>query len=313
VKTINKFLLYVHPDFTDVDAIDHIAVLASKTQTVVEVLHVIEDYPQGLQEWWNVSHPIRLYEALVAKRQHRIDHVVDRIKAAGVRHVKAKLRWGSDLYEVIREVTENNHELIITTSRPSRGVFKEVQDCFYAGLCRQCPCSVWVIKNQSQLPAQHILVALEIKNITLQSDSLNTKILRTAGWFAAAYGSDLHIAYTLSPSEIKHAAARCASIDRDSYAKELRSEIQQTCNSVLEESDLFLAAEHIHLLKRSSKTLIRQLVQQQSMSLILMGARTRNRLAELLKGNIVEKIVDDVDCAVLIVKPDKFISQLSHG
>ncbi len=271
---------------------------------------MIEDYPQDLHEWWNVRHPIRLYEAIVTKRQERMDGVVDRIKAAGIKHVEAKLRWGSELYEVIREVAEDNYELVIMTVRPRRGVVRGVQDCLCTGLCCQCPSSVLVMKNHSKLPLKRILVALEVENGTVRSDSLNTKILRTAGWVAAAYGSKLHVMYTLSPSEIKGAEARRASVDWDSYVEELRSEIQQICNSVLGESGQSLTAEHIHLLRGSSRAVIPQFVQQQSMSLVLMGTRVRNGRTGLLKGNTAEKIMDEVDCGVLIVKPDKFISPL---
>ncbi len=35
MKAINKILLNVHLDFTDVDAIDHIVALASKTQPAI--------------------------------------------------------------------------------------------------------------------------------------------------------------------------------------------------------------------------------------------------------------------------------------
>ncbi len=310
MKAINKILLNVHPDFTDVAAINYIAAIASKTQPEIEVLHVIEDYPEDLREWWNVCHPIRLYEAIVTKRQECMDGVVDRIKAAGVEHVETKLRWGSALQEVTREVAENNYELVMTTARPRRWAFKGARDCLCTGLCRQCPSLVWVTKNHSRLPAQRILVALEVENGTVRSDSLNTKILRTAGWVAAAYGSEVHVVHTLSPSELKGAEVRRASVDWGGYVQELRNQIQQTCNSVLNESGQSLAAEHIHLMRGSPRAIIPQLVQQQSMSLILMGTRARKGLVGLLEGKTAEKIMDKMYCDVLIVKPDGFISPL---
>ncbi|MEN8129903.1 MAG: hypothetical protein ABFS45_06850, partial [Pseudomonadota bacterium] len=102
---MKKILMNVHPNYIDQDAVEHIADFTSKTQSAIEVLHVIEDYPQDLHEWWNVRYPVRLYEEIVNKRQEFMDSIVERIKRAGVQNVTTKLRWGSELQEITREGT----------------------------------------------------------------------------------------------------------------------------------------------------------------------------------------------------------------
>lgn len=77
---MKKILMNVHPDFSDIEAVKRIADFASKTQSSIEILHVIEDYPQGLQEWWNVRYPVKLYEEIVNKRQELVYSVVERFK-----------------------------------------------------------------------------------------------------------------------------------------------------------------------------------------------------------------------------------------
>ena len=57
MNDFNQILLDVHPEFTDLEAVDRAAALASKTKADVKVVHVVEDYPEDMSEWWNVRNP----------------------------------------------------------------------------------------------------------------------------------------------------------------------------------------------------------------------------------------------------------------
>jgi hypothetical protein len=180
---MNKILINVHPEFSDLETVKQVASFTSKAQSAIEILHVIEDYPQDVQEWWNVRYPVRVYEEILNKRQEFVDSIVQRVKTAGVTNVTSKLRWGSELHEVGREVIENKYELVVTTAHPEGTLLKRAKGCScIKGLCRHCPSLIWVMRNPLRLPTRRILVALKGENGTVFTDGFNAKILRTAGW-----------------------------------------------------------------------------------------------------------------------------------
>jgi universal stress protein E len=311
MKPINKILLSVHPDFIDLGAVDRIAELASKTQSAIEVLHVIEDYPEDPHELWNVVHPIRLYEKIVNSRQEIVDSIVNRIKEAGVRHVESKLRWGSELDEVTREAAENTYELVLTATRRQRGAVRRARGGSWAyGLCRQCPSMVWVTKNRPRSSSRRTLAALGEENGAVLTDNLNAKILRTAHWIAQASESELHVVHVCSLSQIEGAKRRRNTADLTGYLDQLRSEISETCNGVLGESGHALTRERVHVVIGEPGVAIPQLEQERPMELIVMGTHARTGLARLRKGNTAEQVMEEVDCDVLTVKPDDFVSPL---
>jgi nucleotide-binding universal stress UspA family protein len=308
---MNKILLDVHPDFIDLDAVEHTADVASKTQSAIEVLHVIEDYPQDLHEWWNVRYPLRLYEEIVNQRQEFMDSIVARIKRAGVQNVTKKLRWGLELREVTREVEENNYKLVVTMARPDGTLLKRARGCACVReLCRNCPSLIWVTRNSHRLPTRRILVALSGENGVVRADSFNEKILRTASWIAEADKSKLHVVHALSEPEIKVVGARRSTVDVGELLNELRSEISQTCNRLLGESGSFLTEDRIHIQIGSVGVVVPQLVHQEPMDLIVIGTKSRAGLQGLLKGNSAERIMDQVGCSMLTIKPDDFVSPL---
>jgi universal stress protein E len=311
MKPINKILLNVHPDGIDVGAVDRIAELARKTQFAIEVLHVIEDYPEDLHEWWNVAYPIRLYDEVVNSREEFIDTIVNRIKEAGVAHVESKLRWGSELDEVTREVAENNYELVVTATRHQRGASRRLMGCACVfGLCRQCPSMIWMTKSRPRLSTQRILAVLRGENSAVLSVNLNAKILRTADWITQASGSELHVVHVCTLSELVGHNRWHKTADLSGHVDELRSEINQTCNRVLGESGHVLTRQQVHLVIGEPGVVIPQLEEELPMDLIIMGTHARSGLARLLHGNAAEQVMDKVDCEVLTVKPDDFVSPL---
>jgi universal stress protein E len=311
MKPINRILLSVHPDFIELGAVDRIAELASKTQSAIEVLHVIEDYPEDPHELWNVVHPIRLYEKIVNSRQEIVDSIVNRIKEAGVTHVESRLRWGSELDEVTREVAENTYELVVTATRLQRGAVRTVLGCACVfGLCRQCPSMVWVTKNRPRLSTQRTLAVLRGENGAVLTDNLNAKILRTADWITQASGSELHVVHVCTLSELVGQNGWRRTADLSGHVDELRNEINQTCNGVLGESGHALTREQVHLVLGEPGVVVPQLEREMPMDLIIMGTHARSGLARLLHGNAAEQVMDKVDCEVLTVKPDDFVSPL---
>jgi nucleotide-binding universal stress UspA family protein len=166
------------------------------------------------------------------------------------------------------------------------------------------------MRNQLRLPTRRILVALSGDNGVVRADSFNAKILRTARWIAEADENELHVVHALSEPKAKAVEAQRFTVDEGEFLDELRSEISQTCNGLLGRNDQYLSGDRIHLLIGSPGVVIPQLLRQKPMDLILMGTKARTGLAGLLKGNLAEGIMGQVDCSMLTIKPDDFVSPL---
>jgi nucleotide-binding universal stress UspA family protein len=62
------------------------------------------------------------------------------------------------------------------------------------------------------------------------------------------------------------------------------------------------------MLKGEAGALIPELAEKMEVDLIVMGTVGRGGIAGLLIGNTAEEILQQVDCSVLAVKPDGFVS-----
>ena len=72
-------------------------------------------------------------------------------------------------------------------------------------------------------------------------------------------------------------------------------------------------SDSVHLLHDESGPgpAISELAKKEQIDLVVMGTIARSGLAGALLGNTAEKVLDRLECSVLAVKPDGFVSPVS--
>jgi nucleotide-binding universal stress UspA family protein len=308
----DTILLNVHPEITGLNTVDSGAELASKTHAVVKVMHVVEDYPQDMSEWWNVCYPKRLHNQIVRDRQAFLDSVVARVKEAGVERVESVLGWGREFLEITREVLRHHHKLVVTTFR-RQGLRARMGCTCTTGLCRYTPCTVWMMQNRFKKPFKRLVVTLEGEGGEIRcEEGLNAKILKTAAAMAEHRNSELHVVHVLPRYGGKGLNGKLPHTDLAEYVDELRHEIEAGCNALFGDNGLSLTKNRLHLLVGSPAAVLPAFVQKKGIDLIVMGTHARMGLPGLLVGNTAEKVMAQLDCEVLVVKSDDFVSAVDR-
>jgi len=310
MKQLQKILLCVHPEFADLDIVDRAANLARKTGARIRVAHVISDYPQDTREWWNVRNPEKLHKKIVAERQGFLDGIAQRIRDKGVAEVDTHLCWGREFLEITHEVLRSRYDLVILAGRRRKKMAKMVFECPTMELLRHCPCALWVARGRIAPRFKRIAAALAKEGCRVECDGLNAKILETAAFMAKAEGSRLHIVHALPVYGGKGLKGDRLRPDLAQFLDELRIEIMQTCNRMLKEwgIGITLREKDIHLLLGRPAAAIAEFVQREGIDLLVMGTVARSGVPGLLVGNTAEKVMDLMDCGVLTVKPNDFVS-----
>ncbi len=310
----DQILLDVQPGFTDFDAVDRAAELARETNASVKVLHVIEDYPEDMSEWWNVRNPLRLHERIVRDRQDFVEGIADRVKAAGVEQVEAVLRWGRNFLELTREVLRNHQGLVVTSARHRGLLAGRRRRCpCVTGLCRYTPSTVWVTRpGRAVGRAKSVVASLAGAHGKVRCEGLNANILETAANMAIAEGGELHVVHALSLRGNMRGAGLRLTPDSEKHLRKVRGEVLEGCNTALGDMGLSLAEERIHLPVGSATRAVPAFIRKHGADLIVMGTHARDGIRGLLVGNTAEKVMTRVDCGVVVVKSDDFVSLVAQ-
>lgn len=314
LKHFKKIIICVHPEFTDLEIVDRAARMAKNTGAAVKVKHVIGDYPEDMKEWWNVRDPQRLHSKIVEERQRFVDGIVERVKEIGVTQVDSELGWGQESVELIRDVIKNGHELAVITSRHKGKIAKMLFECPSMDLLRYCPCSLLVTHAHHKITRHYrrVVAALNSESGVVKCEGLNAKVLQTAASVADAEGSELHVVHALPVYGGHGLEEGNLHADLVEHLETMRHDIKNNLNTtILESTGLELTDERIHLLAGAPLTVIPDFLHEQGIDLLVMGTLARTGIPGLIVGNIAEKMLDLVECAALVVKPDEFVSMIT--
>ncbi len=279
--------------------------LAKENRARLTLVDIIEKFPHAITTLpKGISHTE--LEAMVTTQQHELsERLIAPIRDEGV-DVNAKVLVGQPFIEIIREVVCSKHDLVIKSApakmKGKASLFRSTD----MQLMRACPCPVWLIKPSHRKKYARILAAVDPDPIDEEKNRLNKLIMDLATSLAEMERSELHVVHTwvlYSEAILKLLIGNVSKLERDT-----RKTHRQWLRALLDKYDLEKLKPHVHLLEGKAKDLVPELARKKDVELIILGTVARSGLPELLIGNTAENVLRQVDCSVLTVKPEGFIT-----
>ncbi|MGB2909072.1 MAG: universal stress protein [Anaerolineales bacterium] len=269
--------------------------------------------PQNFQERIPVTieeFPLDVQEYIIQKEKHDLEQIVASIQQAGVQ-VSSKVLSGSPFLEIIREVLRGGYDLVMITAEGRRGLKEALFGSTTMHLMRQCPCPVWVMKPDQPKHYSHILAAVDPTPFYEQRNALNIQVLDLATSLAHRERCELLIIHTYTSTLESYVRSGRISVPKsklDAWARELRDTRRRSLGELLQLYDLENLKHQVYMLKGEAGILIPALAAARDVELIVMGTLSRSGVAGFFIGNTAEKVLRQVDCSVLTVKPEGFIT-----
>ena len=292
--------------------LDRAVNLATKNQARLTIIDVIEEIPQDYQMLIAALHPHEIMELAVKKQKEHLDQYIAPLLEAGLR-VNAKVLVGKEFIEIILEVLRNNHDLVIKIARGKGGVRDILFGSTAMHLMRKCPCPVLVMKPGRSRRYYRILAALDVTPAKAKVNTLNTKIMDLATSLAHLDQSELHIihAWNIPYERLLRERVDTSPGEIEKWENETRKLPKRYLDDLLKKYTLEKVKHQVHLLKGKASWLIPELAKKRRIDLIVMGTLCRTGIPGFFIGNTAEKILHRVDCSVLTVKPEGFISPVT--
>ena len=209
---------------------------------------------------------------------------------------------------VIQKVIKDGHDLVIKEESLESGV-----DQLAMRLVRKCPCPVWVMKSGAKT-FNHVLAAVDISADHPESQSLNKKIVELAHSLAQREHGKAHYlhAWRLEYEEmLQSPRMKVSALEIQEMKDELRNERRQQLTQFLERNAIGYDQKQVYLIEGESSEVIRRVIAEQHVDVVVMGSVARTGIPGLLIGNKAEKLLSTINCTVLTVKPDGFVSPVT--
>lgn len=239
----------------------------------------------------------------------RLSEIAAPIKSEGIATSELVLQ-GIPFMEVVRKVLRDGHDLVIKGAAGAvegRSLLFGSTDLH---LIRKCPCPVWVMKKGRRRSYARVLAAVDPEPADEQRTALNRLILELARSLAKADGSELHVVNVwqlVGEDALRNSGfGRISGTDLEMLVAHKCEQAERRLNDLLARTPEVGETRRVHLLKGAAREVIPQLAKKKRVDLIVMGTVGRTGISGLIIGNTAEAILNQVDCAVLAVKPPGF-------
>ncbi|MDJ0950901.1 MAG: universal stress protein [Alphaproteobacteria bacterium] len=298
----------------DEAALRRASALAERNQARLTVVEVVEKLPRDLLALLVQTAETErdLQERFIREREAHLERLIASIRKKGIDVGCAVLR-GTPFLEVIRAVLHDKHDLVVAAADSWRGLRAITFGSTSMHLMRKCPCPVWVMKPRAGARFRRILAAVDPGLSPVAADATNLKIMQLASSLARTEQCDLDIlsVWDFVGPDLDSIRSELSLEIREQLVDRTRSAREEALERLVKQVDLNGVRNQVLLVRGDPAQAIPQAVQEKNVDLIVMGTVSRTGIAGFFIGNTAEEVLRQVDCSVLTVKPDGFVTPVT--
>jgi universal stress protein E len=248
-----------------------------------------------------------------------LQDLVNQAKTRGV-EAQSKLVLGKGWLEIIRQVLRGKHDLVVVGTRDLTGFRRMLFGNTAMKLLRRCPCPILVTKTltfasgvlgaslhrspDTGVSPLNILVATDLKPSS--QDALRLGIA-----LAQQMNAHLHILHVVEYKLDEVCNIGLPDAKQDDYRRKVRAQAQEVLRVQLEKTNYKSLGANIEVHLSGDVGLpdvaIQHFIQTYHIHLLVMGTIGRGGIRGIMIGNTAERLLPEVHCSVLAVKPPDFV------
>lgn len=318
--SFKNILVFYNNGFSDI--LPEVMKLMNHNQANLKIIDVFDDLDQYIGLMPPSSSIDELKKIIVSERREEImGHLKSMVKPDGD-GIDIVIKFGNPAIEVIKEVMTFGHDIVIKAASGPQSFKDRLFGGVAVRLLRKCPCPVFILKPSPAISFKNILVPID-PDINVDSplvteeseEPISRKIMDLSLYMAQMEESTLHILHCwFLPGEtlLSSARSRIAPEELNRMAVLAEKIHLQKMNTLLSPYDLSKTSHSLIIEKGDPGKKIIEYANKNQIDLIIMGTVGRSGLSGLFIGNTAERVIEEVNCSVLTVKPSQFSSPVKQ-
>lgn len=193
-------------------------------------------------------------------------------------------------------------ELIVLMERPgaNRGFGKTTKK-----LLTDCPLPLWLVRSSNQGKPRRILAAVDAGTEDPSIQALNDRIVGFALQWASRLESPVlvHSTWGVFGQHLMGGMVREPQPEIEAELADEQRLHKDSIERLLQRHDHAGVEVQVDLTKGDAEAAIPKVIERYGVDLVVMGNNARSGLARWLVGNTAERILEQVSCSVLAVRP----------
>jgi nucleotide-binding universal stress UspA family protein len=294
----------------DEPTLQRAATLAKDNCAKLTIVYPAKSLPGGQQKMTMANKPIDIGKLVLQEYKSRLENSAKTARSLGVRPA-TKVLVGDPALEIVRDVIEQQRDLVIMTAEGKGGLKQRLFGSTSTHLMRKCPVPLFVMKPSRRKRFHQILAAIDPEVTGDARDTLNALILELGLSLSAREDANLHVvhAWTLFGESLMRGRGGMYAAEVDRAVRQEAEKRHRVVQSLLAKHSV--TGCQLHLPKGDAAEAIPRLVGKLAVDVLVMGTVCRTGIPSFIIGNTAERVLDTVDCSVLVVKPEGFVSPMA--
>lgn len=312
MRTIRRILVAIKdPKGKVLPAVDKAAQLARAFGAEIELFHALSAPILSLDGFGDGG--LADYErARRVQVRSRLESIAGPIREQGLM-VSTHADWDYPSGEaVVRRAARVRADLIVAQCHPGehRGFWPlRLTDW---DLLRLSPVPVLLVKSKQPYRRPVILAAVDPAHAFAKPAKLDDEIVRAANAFSQALRGSLHAIHAYVPTPMDATGSEILNPEATEILKaRARAHARARLSPLLKKTRIPLSRQH--LVGEHPINAIPEMAEDLGCSILVMGAVSRSGLKRLFIGNTAERMLDEVRCDVLVVKPPQFARPIARA
>lgn len=270
-----------------------------------EVLIVDSIKPPSSISRWLSTNASDVFEMVIADKQQRLETIAKKF-CAGHIEVKTRVLFGNSSEAITREAIDWDASLVVRYMKGLRSKFPGVFGNTARSLLRHCPAPLLLV-GDTPVNEPRVLACIDAEHAEKENSAIIAESARLAkaqnlfGLYCwELYGSEL-IQKRMTESAYKESFEYAESVFRKSFDK------------FVDSHDLSDFTNGIRFENGDPSVVIPQFCRHGKIDVVVMCSASLNHPLKRMIGSTVESVIDDLPCALLVVKPLGFVSSIPRS
>jgi universal stress protein E len=312
MKAVRRILVGIKdPGARASPAVVKAACLAEAFGAKLTLFHAITS-PVAAEAFLYAKGGVREFEQGVRDRRlDRLESMAEQLRGKKL-EVDCAAEWDYPVHDaIVRQARASKADVVVVEAHAGRRLAPWLLHLTDWELLRISPLPVLVVKSARTWRRPRVLAAIDPLHAYAKPAGLDTEILDAAGQVTAALGGRLHVMHAYAPLPGAETAFLGAS-ERvlQEIVNATESEARRAFDHALRETRV--PRSRRHLVRGAASEAIPRTARARRARIVVMGAVSRSALKRLIIGNTAERVLGDLPCDALVVKPARFVTRVSR-
>lgn len=308
MEKYKKILAVIDPTTDNQKALKRAVELARHSGGQITAFLTIYDFSYEMTTMLSGEEREAMRQSMINDRKQWLNEKIDEIEHESVA-IDTCIIWHNRPFEkIIKKVLTENFDIVIKGTHQHDKLKSVIFTPTDWHILRKCPCPVLLVKEHNWPVNGNLLTALNIGTDDEEHMVLNKKLTQEAVIFSSLIKANIHLvnSYPGTPVNI---AIEIPEFNASEYNDTMLNHHKLAMTN--HANDFSIPLENTHVKEGLPEDVIQSISEKIDAELVVLGTIGRTGISAALIGNTAEHVIDRLNCDVLAIKPEGYISPLA--